>query len=164
MKTRLYRGWERGIAALLLLCAACATAPPTLNPVIQPTGTQPDSNAPTLSPRQPTDPPAPTDVPQTPLLPTIIFESNRSGRYEIYAMNSTGGSVMRLTNADASGTNATGTGSGSPDWSRDGLWIAFSSRRDGQWLQVRMLEGETAWVARSLVDLRGDFDAIPVSA
>jgi uncharacterized protein YgiM (DUF1202 family) len=35
---------------------------------------------------------------------------------------------------------------------------------DGLWLQVRTLDGATAWVARSLVDLRGDFDAIPVSA
>ena len=35
---------------------------------------------------------------------------------------------------------------------------------DGQWLQVRTLEGTIGWVARSLVNINGIFDAIPVSA
>lgn len=77
-------------------------------------------------------------MPQTQPFPAIIFESNRSGRYEIYAMNSAGGGIIQLTDANASGA----AGSGSPDWSRDGLRIAFSSRRDADW-DLYALIGDT---------------------
>jgi TolB protein len=59
----------------------------------------------------------------------IIFESNRSGRYEIYAMNSQGGHLEPLTDSGLSGSE----GSGSPDWMPDGLGLAFSSKRAGDW-------------------------------
>ncbi|MEP7294281.1 MAG: hypothetical protein ABI835_21005, partial [Chloroflexota bacterium] len=112
---------------MILLSAACASPPATLRPVFQPTNTQgvsSDSSAPTLTLRPSTDSSSvaatASAITQTPTIPAIIFESNRSGRYEIYAMNSAGGSIVQLTDSAASGAE----GSGSPDWSRDGLRVA----------------------------------------
>ncbi len=85
-----------------------------------------------------------------PRLPAILFESNRSGKYEIYAMNSAGGDLTRLTDADASAAD----GSGSPDWSPEGLRLAFSSRRGGDW-DLYGLFGDTE---RSLTRTPGEDD------
>jgi uncharacterized protein YraI len=35
---------------------------------------------------------------------------------------------------------------------------------DAQWLQVATQDRNVAWVARSLVNLQGNFDAIPISS
>ncbi|MBC7225745.1 MAG: PD40 domain-containing protein [Thermoflexales bacterium] len=53
----------------------------------------------------------------------IVFVSNRDGNEEIYAMASTGGEAVRLTNNPARDTL--------PVWSPDKTRIAFTSDRDG---------------------------------
>lgn len=57
----------------------------------------------------------------------IAFTSDRNGRSEIYAMNSDGTNLTRLTTtadlAEGSDSN--------PSWSHDGTKIAFTSTRDG---------------------------------
>jgi Tol biopolymer transport system component len=53
----------------------------------------------------------------------IVFESNRSGRVEVWKADSYGNDPVQLT---ASGRHA-----GSPRWSPDGQWIAFDSRTGG---------------------------------
>ena len=55
--------------------------------------------------------------------PRILFVSTRDGNEEIYAMNSDGTGVVRLTNDPARDTR--------PVWSPDGTLIAFVSERTG---------------------------------
>jgi Tol biopolymer transport system component len=52
----------------------------------------------------------------------IVFESHRSGAWDIYSMNSDGSQVVQLTNT---------TQNYEPDWSPDGSKIVFHSYRDG---------------------------------
>jgi Tol biopolymer transport system component/DNA-binding winged helix-turn-helix (wHTH) protein len=54
---------------------------------------------------------------------TIVFSSNRDGKYEIYLMDADGSNVRRLTNNLADDVN--------PNWSPDGRRILFDSERDG---------------------------------
>jgi Tol biopolymer transport system component/DNA-binding winged helix-turn-helix (wHTH) protein len=55
---------------------------------------------------------------------TLTFDSNASGRYEIYTMSAAGGEVIQRT--DSNSKNFTSR------WSRDGRWIYFGSDRSGQ--------------------------------
>lgn len=71
--------------------------------------------------------PAPPTLTHTPPPPTaravIVFESQRDGNSEIYAMSADGANQTRLTNNAAADT--------SPVWSPDGARVAFESKRDG---------------------------------
>jgi Tol biopolymer transport system component len=137
MTNPLYR---RSATALIGLCAAgfvaCSPTPPTLRPVVQPTETSAgapqiaDGLTPTTEVAVPLRPPTdlPTEVTAF-TLPAIVFESNRSGRYEIYAMNDQGRDLEQVTDSMVSGAE----GSGSPEWSPDGHGVAFSSKRNGDW-------------------------------
>jgi Tol biopolymer transport system component len=55
---------------------------------------------------------------------TVLFQSNRSGNWQIFIMNSEGGEIQRLTFNEANDTM--------PAWSPDGIKIFFFSDRDGQ--------------------------------
>ena len=55
----------------------------------------------------------------------ILFESDRLGDWEIYAMNSDGFGIVQLTHNSANDRKAA--------WSPDGRRIAFDSDRDGDW-------------------------------
>jgi len=59
---------------------------------------------------------------QAPKQAQIIFNSNRDGNFEIYAMNTSGNNLRRLTNNPAQDL--------SPSWSPDGQKIVFTSYRD----------------------------------
>ena len=54
----------------------------------------------------------------------IVYDSNKEGQFELYAINAMGGAPQRLTNDPATD----GVGS----WSRDGRWIYFMSNRSGE--------------------------------
>jgi Tol biopolymer transport system component len=54
---------------------------------------------------------------------SILFQSNRSGRWQIYVMDADGGRVRALTSGDSNNNF--------PDWSPDNQRIAFVSDRDG---------------------------------
>lgn len=53
----------------------------------------------------------------------ILFQSNRSGKWQVYVMDADGSHVQRVTNDDANDNF--------PDWSPDNQRIAFVSDRDG---------------------------------
>ena len=58
---------------------------------------------------------------------TIAFDSatEREGDVDIYAISASGGPPRRVTTSPSIDAM--------PSWSRDGRWIYFGSRRDGQW-------------------------------
>ena len=108
--------------------------PPTATP-IPPTDTQP---APTDTPLPPTDTPPPPPA----RFGRLAFSSNRDGNPEIYVVELTGGSPVRLTKNNANDWL--------PDWSPDGTRIAFTSYRTGSYdLWVMRADGsaQTSWVA-----------------
>ena len=53
----------------------------------------------------------------------ILFQSNRSGKWQIYVMNRDGSGEQQLTHDDAN--------QNFPDWSPDNMRLAFVSDRDG---------------------------------
>lgn len=53
----------------------------------------------------------------------ILFQSNRSGKWQLYLMDADGGNVQQLTQGDHNNNF--------PDWSADNRKIAFVSDRDG---------------------------------
>jgi len=53
----------------------------------------------------------------------ILYQSNRTGKWQLYIMDITTKKQERITN-DAFNNNFV-------DWSMDGLWVAFVSDRDG---------------------------------
>jgi dipeptidyl aminopeptidase/acylaminoacyl peptidase len=70
----------------------------------------------------------------TPTSNVIVFSSNRSGNYELYALDLTTGLTAQLTN--------TPTNDVEPDVSSDGEQVAFASDRDGDYeLFVMKVDG-----------------------
>jgi Tol biopolymer transport system component len=57
----------------------------------------------------------------------IVFESNRSGAFELYIMNADGSNVRRLTFGGVPGVHGNSSGS----WHPDGSQIAYQSTRTG---------------------------------
>lgn len=76
----------------------------------------------------------------------VLFQSNRTGRFEIYVMNVDGGDLTQLT--DRPGDNVI------PVWSRDGALIAFASSPDGNSDIFLMNADGGEW--RRLTDHPGD--------
>ncbi|UCG23401.1 MAG: serine/threonine-protein kinase [Chloroflexota bacterium] len=92
-----------------------AIAPPTTTP--SPTPSETPSATPTATP-------SPTFTPEP--APQIVFQSNRDGDFELYAMDMSGGSdVTQLTANDADDQL--------PAVSSDGRQMVFESNRDGNW-------------------------------
>ncbi len=60
----------------------------------------------------------------------IAFQSDRSGRYEIWVCESDGRNTVQLT--------FDSNMAGSPSWSHDGKWIYFGSNRTGDWQVWKM--------------------------
>jgi TolB protein len=64
---------------------------------------------------------------------TIVFTSDRDGRFELYSIRPDGTNLKRLTNV--AGSNAHSA------WSPDGAWIVFSSGRKGFKDEMALYEG-----------------------
>jgi Tol biopolymer transport system component len=79
-----------------------------------------------------------TRAPEVETVPPILFESNRDGTYELYAINPDGTGLRQITDFEAEADIS----SGSPVWSPDGSQFAFSSRRAGDWdIHVNSIDG-----------------------
>ena len=97
------------------------------------------------------DSPTPTPTPMPdPIVADgrIVFSSDRSGDYEIYAMNANGTGVTRLTNAAGRDWQ--------PAWSPDGRRIAFSSNRSGDY-EIYVMNEDGTGVSR-LTNISGQDD------
>jgi Tol biopolymer transport system component len=63
----------------------------------------------------------------------VAFMSRRDGNWEIYAVNTDGSGLQRLTDEPAD--------DGLPAWSPDGRYLAFVSRRSGEWA-IWVMQGD----------------------
>lgn len=122
------RKWGSRFWLALLLLAGC---------VITQAGT-PQPPDPNLSEVLPTALPLPiyatnthnpTLAPDVEAIPPILFESNRDGTFDLYAVYPDGTGLQQLTDFE----DETNVSNGSPVWSPDGTQIGFSSRRDDDW-------------------------------
>lgn len=78
----------------------------------------------------------------------ILFQSDRDGDYDIYAVDANGGNLVNLTNHDASDVH--------PAWSPDGTQIAFASDRDGN-RDIYVMHADGSGVRRLTTDLLEDW-------
>lgn len=79
-----------------------------------------------------------TPTPDDDALPPILFESNRDGTYELYAVYPDGTGLQQVTEFDAEAEIS----NGSPVWSPDGTQFAYSSLRAGDWdIHVNSADG-----------------------
>ena len=71
-------------------------------------------------------------------VPPILFESNRNGTYDLYAVYPDGTGLQQITEFEGEADIS----NGSPVWSPDGMQFAFSSRRAGDWdIHVNSVDG-----------------------
>ena len=114
--------------------AALADPSPTHTPTPTPTATPTPTHTPT---------PTPTAARNGP----IAFASDRDGNWDIYAMNSDGSGLVRLTNNSADDYD--------PSWSPDGRRIAFHSYRDGNW-EIYAMNADGSGLVRLTNNSAGD--------
>jgi serine/threonine protein kinase len=142
-----------GIGLLILVYVVYLALPrpmvvPPLMPPSSPTPRLTIFAGPTNNPS-----PSPTSTPIPPIAtPTpsgrIAFISNRDGNNEIYAMNSDGSEVTRLTNNQADDT--------SPSWSPDGRRINFVSNRDDSY-EIYVMNDDGSGITRLTTNQYGDW-------
>ena len=80
----------------------------------------------------------------------IAFYSSRDGNWEIYRMQTDGGSLQRLTDHPARDAL--------PRWSPDGTQIVFQSQREGNW-DIYLMDANGAGVRRLTFDPGADESA-----
>jgi Tol biopolymer transport system component/DNA-binding winged helix-turn-helix (wHTH) protein len=83
----------------------------------------------------------------------IAFDSRADGPSHIFVMNANGGAVRRVTSGEFTDIL--------PDWSHDGRWIYFASKRSGKWqiwktsidsAQVQQVTTQGGFVAKESTD------------
>lgn len=79
----------------------------------------------------------------------IAFASNRAGKFQIFAMNSDGSNVRRLTNDKGEDS--------SPAWAPDGAAIVFVSDRDGEHPALFLMAADGSQQHRLVFSKRQDF-------
>ncbi|MCI0521818.1 MAG: hypothetical protein L0Z70_16355, partial [Chloroflexi bacterium] len=82
----------------------------------------------------------------------ILFNSDRTGEYDVYVMNADGSEVINLTKNSAGDWNGV--------WSADGRSILFTSDRDGKdqlYIMNADGSGQTRLVGSSSNDSSGDW-------
>jgi Tol biopolymer transport system component len=79
----------------------------------------------------------------------IAFASNRVGKFQIYAMNSDGSNVRRLTNDKGEDS--------SPAWAPDGAAIVFVSDREGEHPALFLMGADGSEQRRLVFSKRQDF-------
>jgi pSer/pThr/pTyr-binding forkhead associated (FHA) protein len=105
-----------------------------------------DGSGQTLLTTDPTD----TNPEISPDGQTVVFMSNRSGKWEIYRVDTTGENLQALTTDKVS--------DGLPTWSADGSKIAFVSNLDGAWgVWVMNADGSNK---RRQFDIEGTVDGV----
>lgn len=66
---------------------------------------------------------------------SIVFDSDRTGADEIFAMDANGSNVRHLTHVAR-----TAVSSRTPGWSADRQWIVFTSNRNGPWADLYVMD------------------------
>jgi LysM repeat protein len=93
---------------------------------------------------------APTPSPNGAQIAFMSYDRDGAGNWEIFMMDTSGGSVRRLTSNSAN--------DGLPAWSPDGNTLAFASDRDGAWAIWAM--SPDGGNQRKLFDMGGSPDGI----